>query len=62
MTALFTEVVSRRFTSGILSGIVIEQRIPRLSNPRPVGQTFKGRGLTAGSTFEDTILRVEPSK
>lgn len=62
MRLLFTEVVSRRFTAGILAGITIEERIPRLSKPRPVGQTFKGRGLTAGSRFEDTIIRVEPSK
>lgn len=57
---LYTEVVSRKFVSGILAGIVIEEvRIPRISNPRPVGQTFKVRGSTAGSRYEDTIIRVE---
>jgi hypothetical protein len=34
---LYTEIVERTFTGGTLKGITIQQEIPRVTNPRPIG-------------------------
>ena len=62
MAILYTEVVSRRFTGGILAGIVTEQRIVGVPKPRKVGATQKVRKPIAGSPYVDTVIAVEECK
>lgn len=57
----YTEVVSRTFVSGILEGVTIEQRIPRISKPRAIGTRHLIKSVF-GSTYDDTILAVEPDQ
>lgn len=60
MAALFTEVVSRTFTAGVLAGLTIEARIPRVSFPREVGSVHVVvRPVGGTSPYRDKIVAVE---
>lgn len=56
---LYNEIISRTFTSGILKGITVTLVIPRVTNPRDVGNVFKGKGLPKDTAYTDTLLAVE---
>lgn len=58
---LYAEIVSRRFTDGILEGCIVPQTIHNLSKPRNAGEVHKGISLS-GSGYEDFIICVREER
>lgn len=56
---LYTEVVMRTFTGGLLDGISVEQRIPHISNPRPIGSVQRVLSLYTSSYLDEVVDIIE---
>lgn len=55
---LYNEIVSREFVGGVLAGLVIEQKIYRVSDPAKIG-TKRVVRATFGSDYIDTVVGHE---